>query len=141
MSASTVISFPPDSFESRAAMERYRVAYRVAETAMRFAETIKYGSIFGASAMLVVAALIYQASPSERFGTPLISVSLAVCAILAALIAHLGSTIFRVQAQLLEIAIDAAVNTSPMLSNPQRVMVMSRAEEAPTLESERKKAA
>jgi hypothetical protein len=41
MSSPTVIPFPPDSIERKAAIERYHHLYRVAERTIDFAETVK----------------------------------------------------------------------------------------------------
>jgi hypothetical protein len=67
---------------------------------------------------------VRQAIPSERFDFPIISLSMVTGVVLLALIANLWSTIFQVQARMLEIAIDAAVNSSPFLSNAQRAVIL-----------------
>jgi len=124
MSTARVIPFAYDSAESTAAQERYRKAYRVAETATSFAETVRLAGIFLAGIIFIAAVLVYEMSPAERSGFPTIAACLIGGAILAVLAAHLWSMVFRVQARLLEVAVDAAVNSSPLLSNAQRTGLM-----------------
>jgi hypothetical protein len=113
----------------------------VAEAAIRFADNVKYGSIWVAGLAVIAAILVYQATPSERFGSPVVSVSLVLGAIILVLAAHLWSMIFRLQARLLEIAIDSAVNSSPLLSNSQRVRLLSLTANTDARESEQARAA
>lgn len=125
MSTATVLSFPPESLESTATMEKYRVAYQVAETAMSFAETVKLVGIFVAGVIFVSALMVFQSSPAERSGFPVVAASLAAGAILVVLAAQVWSMVFRVLGRVLEIAVDRAVHSSPWLSNVQRATVMS----------------
>jgi len=122
-------------------MERYRMAYRVAETAMSFAETVKLVGIFVAGVLVVSALMVFQTSPEERIGFPVVSAALIAGAILVVLASYLWRMIFRVQGHLLQVATDSAVNSSPLLSNTERARVMSAGNDAATLEIVRKRAA
>jgi hypothetical protein len=124
MSTSILVPFAGEAGESLAVSERYRSAYQAARKAASFAESIRYGSIFLAGVVIIAAILVRQAIPSERFDFPIISLSMVTGVVLLALIANLWSTIFQVQARMLEIAIDAAVNSSPFLSNAQRAVIL-----------------
>jgi hypothetical protein len=119
MSTSTVIPVASDSFDKEPTMERYRRAYRAAEGAMSFAESIKYGSIFVAGVIVIIAVLLYQSSRAERSGFPVVSVSLAAGAIAVVLIARLWSEVVRMKVRRLEIAVGSAVNSSPFLSSAE----------------------
>jgi len=120
MSTARVIPFAQDSPESTAAVKRYRMAYRVAERATSFAETVRLAGTFIAGAALVAAILVYEMSPAERLGFPAIAACLMAGGILVMLAAHLWSMAFRVQGRLLEMTVDEAVNSSPLLSSAQR---------------------
>ncbi len=125
MSTAKVIPFAEESPESTTAMERYRDAYDVADTTIDFAETIKLGGIFFAGIILVCALVAFLLNPAGRFAFPVVSAWLVAGAVLVVLASHLWSMVFRVQAWLLQIAIDSAVNSSPLLSNGQRALVIS----------------
>ena len=141
MSTATVLSFTPESNQSTALIEKYRLAYRVSESAMAFAETVKLAGIFLAGVIVVAALIVFQTNPAERVGFPVVSASLAAGAVLVVLAAHLWSMVFRVQGRLLEIAVDSAVNSSPLLSNAERTRAMSLPKEATPGRSEQRAAA
>jgi len=96
MSTAKVIPFAPESLESTAAMERYRLAYHVAESAMNFAETVKLVGIFVAGLLVMTALMVFQWNPEERFGFPVISVSLVAGAVFVVLAAHIWGMVFRI---------------------------------------------
>ena len=123
MGSTVVIPFAPETKENQAARDRYRNAYRIAETTAGFSETIRNGGLFLAGTMWFGALITYQARSGERSGFPVVSVSLVACAVLAILVSHIMSIAFRAWTQLLEMAIDAAVNSSPCLSNAQKMNV------------------
>jgi uncharacterized membrane protein len=106
-------------------MERYREAYQTAERATDFAESVKLWGIFLAGLIFVAAVVVFQSSPAERSGFPVVSAWLIAGAVLVVLASHLWSMVFRIQAWMLEAAIDSAVNSSPLLSNVQRTRVKS----------------
>jgi uncharacterized membrane protein len=125
MSTAKVIPFASHSVESTAVMERYREAYQTAERAAEFAETVKFLGIFLAGLIFVAALMVFQSSPAERSGFPVVSAWLIAGGVLVVLASHLWSTVLRVQARMLEVATDSAVNSSLLLSHPQRTKVVS----------------
>jgi uncharacterized membrane protein len=125
MSTAKIISFTNDSVENTSAMERYREAYQTAERATDFAETVKLVGIFLAGLIFIAAVVVFQSSPAERSGFPVVSAWLIAGAVLVVLASHLWSMVFRIQGRMLEAAIDSAVNSSPLLSNAQRTRVIS----------------
>jgi hypothetical protein len=141
MSTAVVIPFAAPSTERTAAVERYQDAYRMAQTAIDFGETVRLGGIFLAGVIFVGSLAAFQVSRAERSGFPVVTVSLIACAVLVVLIAHVWSMVFRVQGQLLKVAADAAVNSSPFLSNVQRTEVMSLPGQVATVASIQQNAA
>jgi len=125
MSTARVIPFTNDSVESTSVMERYREAYQTARRATEFAETVKFLGIFLAGLIFVAALMVFQSSPAERSGFPVVSAWLVAGSVLVVLASHLWSMVFRVQGRMLEATIDSAVNSSPLLSNAQRGRVIS----------------
>lgn len=125
MSTARVIPFTNDSVESTSVMERYREAYQTAERATDFAETVKLVGIFLAGLVFIAAVVVFQSSPAERSGFPVVSAWLIAAAVLVVLASHLLSMVFRIQGWMLEAAIDSAVNSSPLLSNAHRTRVIS----------------
>ena len=125
MSTARVIPFPSDSLESTVTMERYREAYRTAAKATEFAETVKLWGIFLAGLLFIAALVVFQSSPAERSGFPVVSAWLVAGAVFVVLASHLWSVVFCVQGRMLEATIDSAVNSSPLISNAQRAQVMS----------------
>ena len=125
MSTAKVIPFTSDFVESTPVMERYREAYQTAERATDFAETVKLWGIFLAGLIFVAAVVVFQSSPAERSGFPVVSAWLIAGAVLVVLASHLWSMVFRVQAWMLEAAIDSAINSSPLLSDAQRTRLKS----------------
>jgi len=137
MSTANVVPIAPESPESATLMERHRSAYQAAKRAASLADSVKYGSIFVAGLVFIVAILIYQAVWSERFGFPVISISLVVGASLLVFITYLWSIVLRHRARVLEIAIDAAVNSS-LQPNARRATIIGPAGEASTPEKKGK---
>jgi uncharacterized membrane protein len=125
MSTARVIPFTNDSVETTSVMERYREAYQTAGRATDFAETVKLVGIFLAGLIFIAAVTVFQSSPAERSGFPVVSAWLIAGAVLIVLASHLWSMVFRIQGWMLEAAIDSAVNSSPLLSNAQRARVIS----------------
>jgi hypothetical protein len=66
---------------------------------------------------------------TEQLGFPGASLALGACAITVVLVAHVLDRYFRAQGHLLEMATDAAVNSSPFLTDTQRTEVMERPDE------------
>jgi len=104
--------------------DRYKAAYEAAQKGIAAAENIKYGSVFVAGFVLIAALLIQGSMKTERFGFPLITVSLIAGGVLLVLAAQFWSMMFRTQNRLLQIAIEIATNTSPLLTNAERVEVL-----------------
>ncbi|MBZ5722363.1 MAG: hypothetical protein LAO03_18485 [Acidobacteriia bacterium] len=135
MSTAVVIPFAPQPTENRAAMERYRDAYRMAGTAADFGETVRLGGIFLAGVTLVGSLVAFQVSKAEHSAFPVVTVTLLACAVLLVLIAHVWSIVFRALGELLKVATDSAVNSSPLLSNAQRAEAMSLARQVANVTS------
>lgn len=125
MSTATVIPFPPENIERKAAIERYHHLYRVAEKAIDFAETVKLTGIFLSGILVITGLIAYQVNRADHSGFPTLAVSLIACAIPMVLAAHLWEMVFSAVGHLLEAAVDSAVNSSPFLSNPDRAQVIS----------------
>jgi hypothetical protein len=140
MSTATVIPFAQKSRESTTAMERYQDAYQVARTTVGLAETIKLGGTFLAGVIFICALVAFLLNPAGRFAFPVVSAWLIAGAVLVVLVSHLWSMVFRVQGWMLEIAIDSAVNSSPLLSSTQRARVISWPNEAASVGSEQQSA-
>lgn len=129
MNAAVVTTLVPGSSESTAAIERYEDAYRAAEKAVAFGETVRLGGIFLGGVVFVGAAVAYQFDPAERSGFPVVSALLIAGAVLVVLISQILSMGFHVQGELLKATLDSDVNSSPFLSNAQRAKVMSLREQ------------
>lgn len=125
MSTPRILPFAADSNGSTPAMDRYQHAYRVAKIVTNFAETVLNAGIFVAGLVFVGAVIAFQSVPTERSDFPVISVSLVAGAVLVILAARLWAMIFRVQGQLLQIATDSAVHSSPWLTQVQRARIMA----------------
>ena len=124
MSTATVIPFVSEPSDSAAAMERYREAYRVAETTTGFAETAKLAGIF-VGGVFVVSASIGGQLERTWHAFPGAALALLACAGIAFLAGHLWEKIFQAQGRRLQMSVDVAVNSSPFLSNAQRATLMS----------------
>lgn len=124
MSTATVLSFGRERVEKTAAMERYEHVYRVAENTIDFGETVRLAGIFLGGVLIIAGIIAYQVNRTEQLGFPGASLALGACAIAVVLIAHVLDRYFRAQGHLLEMATDAAVNSSPFLTNTQRTEVM-----------------
>jgi hypothetical protein len=139
MSAARTISFPPDSIESQATMQRFRAEYKAAERTAALAENLKYASWAAACVVFIFTLLIHQSLRSERFGFPVISVSLLGASAFMVLAAELWDRLARMRVRRRRAAIDAAVHASPLLSNLQRAELTGLVHAMPV--SGRKKAA
>ncbi|HEY6184690.1 MAG TPA: hypothetical protein VIW67_20765 [Terriglobales bacterium] len=124
MSIAPIISISSEAPETVYSMERYRLVYRAAKESRRLAENIRYGGLFAACVLVVAALFVYQGLPSERFEKPIVSGLLVAVAVISATICQVWGSILTAQSQLLETAIDAAVHTSPFLTDDQRAAVM-----------------
>jgi len=125
MSVAVIATFIPESSEPTAAIERYEDAYRAAEKAVAFCDTVKRGGIFAGGVVFVAALVAFQLSPAERSGFPVVSVVLIAFAVWLVLISQIVGTGFQVLGHLLKAAVDSDVNSSPFLSNAQRGKAMS----------------
>jgi len=104
--------------------DHYKVAYVAAQKGIAAAENIKYGSVFLAGFILVAALLIHGAIKTESSGFPILTVSVVVFGVVLVLAAQFWSMALRTQNRLLQIAIEIAVNTSPVLTNIDRVEIL-----------------
>jgi hypothetical protein len=125
MSVAVIPTRVPEFSESTAAIERYQAAYRAAETAVAFGETVRLGGIFLGGVVFVVALIAFQLSPAAHSGIPVVAVLLVACTVLVVLTSQILAMGFHVQGQLLKAALDSDVNSSPFLSNAQRAKAMS----------------
>jgi uncharacterized membrane protein len=125
MSTATAIPFTPESNESTQIVTRYRDAYHVAQTTRDFSQSVKLGGIFLGGVFVVAATIAYQLARAWHSGFPVASLSLLACAVVAVLAGRIWEKVLESQGLLLEMTIDAAVNTSPFLSNVQRAEAMS----------------
>lgn len=124
MSTATITPFPLESNESTKAFERYRDAYHVSQSISEFSETVKLGGIFVGGVFLVAGIVAYELARTWHSGFPVASLALLACAVVAVLAAHIWQKVFEVQARLLEMTVDSAVNSSPFLSNAQRAQAI-----------------
>ena len=124
MGASVIATFTPESSDSSAAIERYRCAYRAAEKAVTFGETVRLGGIVLGGVVLIGALVELLANPAEHSGFPFVFASFIGAAFFLVLVAQILGTGFQVQGQLLIAALDSDVHSSPFLSNAQRAKVM-----------------
>ncbi|HVO81189.1 MAG TPA: hypothetical protein VMT28_10685 [Terriglobales bacterium] len=125
MSTGTILSFTPEASQSAAATERYQSAYHVAQATADFAETVRLGGIFLGGVCVVAATVAYQMTRAGHLGFPTASLCLTAGAILAVSITRVWEKFFEAQGHLLEMNIDAAVNSSPFLSLAQRAEAIS----------------
>ena len=125
MSVAVIPTRVPEFSESTTAIERYQDAYRAAETAVAFSETVRFGGIFLGGVIFVAALVELLSSSVERSGFPVAFASLIASAIVLVLISQILGMGFQVQAQLLKAVLDSGVNSSPFLSNAQRATAMS----------------
>jgi len=125
MSTAKVVLLKPDPAENTAVVTRYLRAYRTAESIAKFAERVRFGGIFLAGVVFISALVMFQSSPEERLGFPTVFAQLLCGALLLLLASELWGMVFRALARSLEMAIDTAVNCSPLLSNAQRVEIMT----------------
>jgi len=125
MSAAVVATLNPESNESTEVIERYAKGYRIAEKVFNFGESVAMGGIFLGGVLVVGAMVELLMNPAERYGFPLVFVSMIACGVLLALVSQLPGMGFRGLGQLLKAAVDADVNSSPFLSNAQRAKAMS----------------
>jgi hypothetical protein len=131
MGAPVITNFAPESTDSSAAIERYRCAYRAAEKAVAFGETIRLGGIVVGGVVLIGALVELLANPAEHSGFPMVFASFVGAAFFLVLVAQILGTGFQVQAQLLTATVDSNVHSSPFLSNAQRASAMSLRRQPP----------
>jgi len=124
MSIAPIISISSEAPETSYAMERYRAAYKAAKAGANLADNVRYGGIFVAGVLVISGLLVYQALPSERYEKPLISGLLMATAVLIGLVSHIWGAVLSSQIRLLESMIDAAVHSSPFLTDDQRARIM-----------------
>ena len=106
-------------------LENYRAAYSAAEKGISLAENVKYGSVYVAGVLVIATLLMHGSLRSERYGFPIVSVSIIAGGVFLLLAAQFWSMMFRTQNRLLQMAIEVATNTSPFLTNPQRLQIIS----------------
>ncbi len=141
MSSATVLSFSVGGNEAKAETARYEHLYRVAETTIDFAETVKLAGIFVGGVLIIAGIIAYQVSRAEQSGFPAVSLTLGGGAIAIVLIAHMLGRYFLAQGHLLEMAVDTAVHTSPFLTKVEQVEVLGLREQGSEAPAVRKHAA
>ncbi len=92
--------------------------------------------------VLVIATLLMHGSlRSERFGFPILSVSIITGGAFLLFVLQVWSMMFRTLNRLLLMAIEVPTNTPPFLTNPQRLQVMNPLNGASPAKREKKMAA
>jgi len=124
MNIAPVISISAEAPETSYAMDRYRMAYKAAKAGGDLADNVRYGGIFVACILVVAGLFVYQALPSERFEKPIVSGLLMATAVLIGLVSQIWGAVLSAQIRSLESMIDAAVHSSPFLTDDQRAAVM-----------------
>ena len=141
MGSATVIPIASESVESTTVMKRYQDAYQTAKSTMEFAENVKLVGIFVAGVIFVCALVAFLFNPAGRFAFPVLSAWLVAGSILVVLASHLWSVMLRVGGQLLQITVDLAVDSSPLLSDAQRARIIPWPKPAETAASVQQRAA
>jgi hypothetical protein len=131
MSAAVITAFDTQFNDSTAAIKRYQDGYRIADGVVTFGQTVKLGGIFVGGLVFVVGLVEFILNPAEHQGFAVIFVSLIACAVLLILISQILAMGLRGEGHLLKAALDSDVNSSPFLSNTQRVRAMSLRERPP----------
>lgn len=125
MSAAVMTTFAPQFNDSTATVERYQDGYVAAEAVVSFAQTVKLGGIFAAGVVFVAGLVEFILNPAEHHGFAVVFASAIACAVLLVLISQIVAMGLRGEGQLLKATLDSDVNSSPFLSNAQRVQAMS----------------
>ncbi|MFZ0419624.1 MAG: hypothetical protein WAM04_16110 [Candidatus Sulfotelmatobacter sp.] len=123
MSTATILPFSAESSGSTAAMERYRQAYQVARTIADFAEKAKLTGLVLGGVLVVASSLAGQWGWARHSGFSL-SLSLLACSVFPVLAGYLWEKVLQALGRLVEMSVDAAVNSSPFLSDAQRASAM-----------------
>ncbi len=89
MSAAVVTTLIPRSNDSTAAIERYQDAYRTAEAAVTFGETVRLAGIFVGGVVFVGALVAFQLGFAERSRFPGMAIWLIACAALLVLFSQI----------------------------------------------------
>ncbi|MBZ5687411.1 MAG: hypothetical protein LAP86_20525 [Acidobacteriia bacterium] len=131
MSAAVITAFDTHSNDSTATIRRYQDGYRVADGVVTFGQTVKLGGICVGGVIFVAGLVEFILNPAEHHGFAVIFASLIACAALLILISQILAMGLRGEGHLLKAVLDSDVNSSPFLSNTQRVRAMSLRERPP----------
>jgi len=124
MSAAVIPAFDTQSNDSTATIKRYQDGYRAADAVVTFGQTVKLGGIFVGGVVFVAGLVEFILNPAEHHGFAVIFASLIACAVLLILTSQILAMGLRCEGQLLKAALDSNVNSSPFLSNSQKVRAM-----------------
>lgn len=107
--------------------KRYKDAYLVSRATVGFGSLIKALGILLGIGMQLVAFFIASQKPSGNDGSIVIGISVISGAfgIFAGILLYLLGILVSAQGQILKASLDSAVNTSPFLTNENRIVMMS----------------
>lgn len=131
MSAAVIATFDTQSSDSTAAVGRYESGYRAAQALLTFSYTVRYGGIFLAGVVLVGGIVEFILNAAEHRGFPVVFGLLLASAVMLTLISQILGRGLQGEGQLLWVAVDSDVNSSPFLSNAQRARAMSLRKKPP----------
>ena len=134
MSAAVVTTLIPESSDASITIARYQEGYREADDEVAFSRTVKFGGIFLAGVVFVGGLVEFINNAAEHTAFPVVFASIIACAVVLILISQSISRGLRAQGLLLKSGLDASVNSSPFLSNAQRVLAMSLRKRPPVPE-------
>ncbi len=100
---------------------RYLDAYLVARSTNGFGMLIKIIAVIAGALLAAVGALLFN----EGRGAEALGVAAIALGIVIAVLFYLLGILVSAQGQILKASLDAAVNTSPLLTNADRVAIMS----------------
>ena len=102
-------------------MRRYRDAYLVARSTNGFGILIKIIAVIVGVLLIVIGAFLFnEARGAEPLGLAAIALGVVV-----GVLFYLLGILISAQGQILKASLDAAVNTSPFLTNTERATIMS----------------
>jgi hypothetical protein len=112
--------------------KRYKDAYLVARSTNGFGILIKIIAIICGALLVVVGAVLFN----DGRGTEALGVAAIAIGVVVGVLFYLLGILVSAQGQILKASLDAAVNTSPFLTNTERATIMSlprvNANEVPT---------
>ena len=102
-------------------MRRYRDAYLVARSTNGFGMLIKIIAVIVGVLLIVIGAFLFN----ERRGAEPLGLAAIALGVVVGVLFYLLGILISAQGQILKASLDAAVNTSPFLTNTERATIMS----------------